>query len=120
MGEYVLVDHNGCNGHEDINLQFVGFTISGRVMGAIGVETCPIINGGGANVNVELISTGNVLINAVFTLQGGSYTFTNITPRKYRLVASHHEHVNFIKARAIYKYKVISNPTTFFFKKERP
>lgn len=85
----VSVDHNGCNGNEDINFRFTGFTISGRVLGAVGAESCPEINGGPANVKVELISTSNDLINAVFTSQGGSYMFTNITPGKYRLVASH-------------------------------
>lgn len=71
-------------------------------------------------MKVELISTSNDLTNVVFTSQGGSYTFINITPRKYRLVSSHHEYINFINPRAVYKYQVISNPTTFFFKKERP
>lgn len=75
MGEYGLVDHNGCNGHEDINFHFTGFTISVRVMGNVEAEICPNINGGRANVNGELISTRNDLINDVFTSQGGSYTF---------------------------------------------
>ena len=73
-------------------------------MGVVGAESSPDINGGGANVKVELISTSNDLINAVFTLQGGSYMFTSITPRKYRLVSSHHEYINFINPQAIYKY----------------
>lgn len=85
----VSVDHSGCNGNEDINFRFTGFTISGRVLGAVGAESCPEINGGPANVKVELISTNNDLSNAVFTSQGGSYRFTNITSGKYKLVASH-------------------------------
>ena len=72
----------------DINFHFTGLTIFGRVMGVIGAESCADINGGCANVNVELISTSNDLINDVFTLQGSSYMFTNITPRKYRFVSS--------------------------------
>ena len=66
MGEYVSMDHNGCNGHEEINFHFTGFTISGRVMG-VGAESCPNINGDHANVNIELISTSNDLINDVLT-----------------------------------------------------
>ena len=120
MSEYVSVDHNGCNGHEDINFHFTGFTISGRVMGVVGAESSPDINVGPANVKAELISTSCDLINVVFRLDGGSYTFTNITPRKYRVVSSHHEYINFINLQAVYKYQVISNPTTFVFKKERP
>ena len=120
MGEYVSVDHNGYNGHEGIIFHFTRFTIFGRAMGIVGAESCPDINGGGANVKVELISTSNDLINGMFTSQGGSYMFTNITPRKYRLVFSHHEYINFINPREIYKYQVILNPVTIFFKKERP
>ncbi len=104
----------------DINFHFIGFTISRRVMGVVGAESCLDINGGHANVNIELISTSNDLINDVFMLQGGSYTFTNITPRKYRLVSSHHEYINFINPQVVYKFKVIANPITFFFKRERP
>ncbi|KAL6219579.1 hypothetical protein ACLB2K_007338 [Fragaria x ananassa] len=31
----VVVDNTGCNGSEDINFQFTGFSISGRVLGAV-------------------------------------------------------------------------------------
>ena len=101
MGKYVSMDHNGCNDHEDINFHFTGFIVSGRVMGVVGAESCPNINGGGANVKVEHISTSSDLINVVYMSRGGGYTFTNITPRKYRLVASHHEYINFINPQEI-------------------
>ncbi|GLJ20863.1 hypothetical protein SUGI_0380570 [Cryptomeria japonica] len=85
----VSVDNNGCNGNEDINFHFTGFTVSGRVVGAVGGESCPKINEGPGNVKVELISTTSKLSNSVFTSHGGSYNFKNIIPGTYKLVASH-------------------------------
>ncbi|KAH9318973.1 hypothetical protein KI387_020742, partial [Taxus chinensis] len=85
----VSVDHNGCNGNEDINFHFTGFTISGRVLGAVGAKSCPKINEGPGNVKIELISTNSGISNTVFTSQGGSYKFKNITPGTYKLLASH-------------------------------
>ncbi|KAK7267820.1 hypothetical protein RIF29_20499 [Crotalaria pallida] len=42
----VVVDNHGCNGNEDINFRFIGFTISGRVVGAVGGGSCSVKNGG--------------------------------------------------------------------------
>lgn len=50
------MDHNGCNGNEDINFHFTMFILSGRVSGVVREESCREINGGPANVKVELIS----------------------------------------------------------------
>ncbi|KAK9281445.1 hypothetical protein L1049_004347 [Liquidambar formosana] len=85
----VVVDHTGCNANEDINFQFTGFTISGRVVGAGGGESCSLKNGGPANVNVELLSPSGDLVSSVLTSPVGSYSFTNIIPGKYKLRASH-------------------------------
>eukprot|EP01018_Ginkgo_biloba_P008909 Gb_02734 [translate_table: standard] len=84
----VAVDHTGCNGNEDINFRFTGFTLSGRVLGAVGGESCPMINGGPANIKVELISIDSGLATVVHTAAGGSYRFTDIIPGTYKLVAS--------------------------------
>ncbi|XP_027924979.1 nodal modulator 1 [Vigna unguiculata] len=84
----VVVDNNGCNGNEDINFRFTGFTISGRVVGAVGGESCSIKNGGPSNVNVELLSLSGDLVSSVSTSSSGSYLFTNIIPGKYTLRAS--------------------------------
>ncbi|BAT86244.1 hypothetical protein VIGAN_04387700 [Vigna angularis var. angularis] len=84
----VVVDNNGCNGNEDINFRFTGFTISGRVVGAVGGESCSIKNGGPSNVKVDLLSLSGDLLSSVLTSSSGSYLFTNIIPGKYTLRAS--------------------------------
>ncbi|XP_062143584.1 uncharacterized protein LOC133851267 [Alnus glutinosa] len=85
----VVVDDTGCNGNEDINFHFTGFTISGKVVGAVGGESCALKNGGPSNVKVELLSLNGDLISSVLTSSVGSYLFTNILPGKYELRASH-------------------------------
>lgn len=85
----VVVDHAGCNANEDINFRFTGFTISGRVVGAIGGESCSLKNGGPSNVNIELLSPSGDLISSVLTSSEGSYSFNNIIPGNYKLQASH-------------------------------
>ncbi|KAM7501151.1 hypothetical protein LguiB_000055 [Lonicera macranthoides] len=85
----VVVDHTGCNANEDINFQFTGFTLAGRVVGAVGGESCSHKNGGPANVNVELLSPTGDVVSSVSTSSAGSYSFTNIIPGKYNLRASH-------------------------------
>uniref|UniRef100_A0A5B7C2M8 Putative nodal modulator 1 n=1 Tax=Davidia involucrata TaxID=16924 RepID=A0A5B7C2M8_DAVIN len=84
----VVVDHTGCNANEDINFRFTGFTISGRVIGAVGGESCSQKNGGPSNVKVELLSPKGDLISSVLTSSAGSYLFANIIPGKYKLHAS--------------------------------
>ncbi|KAF3436558.1 hypothetical protein FNV43_RR23650 [Rhamnella rubrinervis] len=85
----VVVDDAGCNGNEDINFQFTGFTISGRVVGAIGGESCSLKNGGPSDVKVDLLSNTGDLVSSVSTSSSGSYLFKNIIPGKYQLRASH-------------------------------
>ncbi|KAL4602871.1 hypothetical protein ACB092_10G084400 [Castanea dentata] len=85
----VVVDDTGCNSNEDINFRFTGFTVSGRVVGAVGGESCSNKNGGPSNLNVELLSPSGDLISSVSTSSVGIYLFTNILPGKYELRASH-------------------------------
>ncbi|XP_077219224.1 carbohydrate-binding-like fold isoform X2 [Tasmannia lanceolata] len=85
----VVIDHNGCNGNADINFRFTGFTISGRVIGAVGGESCSLKHGGPSNVQVELLSLMGDLISSVHTSSVGGYSFTNVIPGKYNLRASH-------------------------------
>ncbi|GLU07247.1 hypothetical protein SLE2022_242110 [Rubroshorea leprosula] len=87
----VVVDDTGCNGNEDINFRFTGFTISGRVVGAVGGESCLLKDGGPSNVKVELLSPHDDLVSTVLTSSNGRYLFTNIIPGKYKLRASHHD-----------------------------
>lgn len=84
----VVVDQTGCNANEDINFRFTGFTVSGRVVGSVGGESCSNKNGGPSNVNVELLSPTGDLVTSVLTSPTGSYSFTNIIPGKYKLRAS--------------------------------
>lgn len=85
----VVVDNTGCNGNEDINFRFTGFTVSGKVVGAVGGESCALKNGGPSNVKVDLLSPNGDLISSVSTSSVGSYLFKNILPGKYELRASH-------------------------------
>ncbi|KAF9688176.1 hypothetical protein SADUNF_Sadunf02G0169900 [Salix dunnii] len=85
----VVVDDMGCNRNEDINFRFTGFTISGRVVGAVGGESCSAKNGGPSNVNVELLSPNDDLIYSIVTSPDGSYLFKNVIPGKYKVRASH-------------------------------
>ncbi|KAG9457834.1 hypothetical protein H6P81_002342 [Aristolochia fimbriata] len=85
----VIIDENGCNSNEDINFRFTGFTISGRVMGAVGGESCSLKDGGPLDVKVELFSPTNDVIASTLTSSAGDYSFTNIIPGNYKLHASH-------------------------------
>ncbi|KAF3495687.1 hypothetical protein DY000_02056889, partial [Brassica cretica] len=87
----VVVDDSSCNNNEDINFRFTGFTLSGKVLGAVGGESCMIKNGGPADVNVELLSSDGDPIASVLTTSDGSYLFKNIIPGKYSIRASHPE-----------------------------
>lgn len=58
----------------------VRFTISGKVVGAIGGKSCSLKNGGPSNVKVDLLSTSSDLVSSVLTSSSGSYLFTNIIP----------------------------------------
>lgn len=59
---------------------YVRFTISGRVVGAIGGESCSLKNGGPSNVKVDLLSNTGDLVSSVLTSSSGSYLFKNIIP----------------------------------------
>ncbi|KAL0848642.1 hypothetical protein Bca101_021889 [Brassica carinata] len=87
----VAVDDSSCNNNEDINFRFTGFTLSGKVLGAVGGESCMVKNGGPADVNVELLSSDGDPIASVLTSSDGSYLFKNIIPGKYSIRASHPE-----------------------------
>lgn len=85
----VTVDQNGCNANTDINFHFTGFMISGNVKGAIGGESCSMKDGGPSDVKVDLLSPSDDLITSVFTSSVGKYSFSNVSPGKYKLSASH-------------------------------
>ncbi|OMO63992.1 hypothetical protein CCACVL1_22113, partial [Corchorus capsularis] len=85
----VVIDDNGCNKNEDINFRFTGFTLSGRVVGAVGGQSCSLKNGGPSNVNVELLSPDDDVISSELTQSNGWYLFKNVIPGKYKLRASH-------------------------------
>ncbi|KAK6118534.1 hypothetical protein DH2020_047724 [Rehmannia glutinosa] len=84
----VVVDHTGCNANEDINFQFTGFTLSGRVVGAASGGSCSRKSGGPSNVNVELSSPNGNVVSSVSTTSTGNYSFKNIIPGKYKIGAS--------------------------------
>ncbi|PWA55857.1 carbohydrate-binding-like fold protein [Artemisia annua] len=87
----VHVDHTGCNNNEDINFRFTGFSISGKVVGAVGGGSCSSTNGGPSNVNVELLDSSGNVVSSVLTSVAGSYSFINIIPGRYMLRASHND-----------------------------
>lgn len=59
---------------------FCRFTLSGRLIGAVGGESCPIKDGGPSGVKVELLSISDDLIASSLTSAIGGYSFTNIIP----------------------------------------
>ncbi|XP_020582694.1 LOW QUALITY PROTEIN: nodal modulator 1-like [Phalaenopsis equestris] len=85
----VIVDDSGCNSNADVNFQFTGFMVSGRVLGAVGGNSCPNKSGGPSNVKIELLSIQDDVIATSFTSETGHYSFTNIIPGVYKLRASH-------------------------------
>ncbi|KAL5228006.1 hypothetical protein ABZP36_016271 [Zizania latifolia] len=84
----VVIDQNGCNGNADINFQFTGFMISGKVMGAVGGKSCSKI-GGPFGIKVELLTDSDELVVSALTSSTGEYSFANIIPGHYKLRASH-------------------------------
>lgn len=56
------------------------FTLSGRVVGAVGGQSCSLKNGGPANVNVDLLSPHGDLVSSELTMSDGRYLFKNIIP----------------------------------------
>ncbi|CAI9104879.1 OLC1v1003663C1 [Oldenlandia corymbosa var. corymbosa] len=71
-----------------LSYYYCSFTISGRVVGAVGGESCPNKNGGPSNVKVELLSPSGEVMSSVSTTSTGSYTFADVVPGKYKLRAS--------------------------------
>ncbi|KAK4367254.1 hypothetical protein RND71_015134 [Anisodus tanguticus] len=86
-----VIDHTGCNGNEDINFRFTGFTVSGRIVGNVGGESCSQKDGGPSNVNVELLSPTGDVVSSALSKPRGTYSFTNTIPGKYKLRASRHD-----------------------------
>ncbi|XP_052152388.1 uncharacterized protein LOC127770634 [Oryza glaberrima] len=84
----VVIDQNGCNGNADINFQFTGFMISGKVVGAVGGKSCSK-HGGPSGVKVELSTNSDELVASALTSSTGEYSFANIIPGRYKLRASH-------------------------------
>ncbi|EPS72179.1 hypothetical protein M569_02578, partial [Genlisea aurea] len=84
----VPVNDIGCNGNEDINFQFTGFTLYGRVVGATVGDSCLDNVIGPSGVNVELLSLGGDILSSVSTSSTGSYSFKNTIPGHYKLRAS--------------------------------
>lgn len=56
------------------------FMISGRVLGAVGGNSCPFETGGPSNVKINLVSMSDDVIASSFTSETGHYLFTNIIP----------------------------------------
>ncbi|KAG8045309.1 hypothetical protein GUJ93_ZPchr0008g12534 [Zizania palustris] len=84
----VVIDQDGCNGNADINFQFTGFMISGKVTGAVGGKSCSKI-GGPSGIKVELLTDSDELVASALTSSTGEYSFANIIPGRYKLRASH-------------------------------
>lgn len=85
----VTVDESGCNSNTDINFQLTGFMVSGKVLGAVGGNSCPVKDGGPSHVKVELLTMSDNAILSALTSEVGHYSFANIIPGAYKLRASH-------------------------------
>lgn len=89
----VVADHNGCNNNEDINFRYTGFSLSGKVVGAVGAPSCAQNGKGPSDVVVSLTSHDHPddphNSASVLTTHGGDFKFVNLIPGDYRLQAHH-------------------------------
>lgn len=56
------------------------FTLSGKVNGAVGGDSCNVKDEGPSNVKIELLSHTDDLVSSTSTTAAGSYLLTNIIP----------------------------------------
>lgn len=56
------------------------FTISGKVLGAVGGESCSLKGAGPSGVKIELLSPSEGVISSVMTTSSGEYSFINVIP----------------------------------------
>lgn len=59
---------------------FCRFTVSGRIVGNVGGESCFLKDGGPSNVKVELLSPAGDVVSSALSTPRGIYSFTNIIP----------------------------------------
>ncbi|MCO5553061.1 hypothetical protein L7F22_006582 [Adiantum nelumboides] len=90
----VVVDQHGCNNNEDINFLYTGFSLSGKVVGAVGGPSCAAhIGDGPSNVKVSRIAVSNSedphQAVSVLTSSKGDFKFESVIPGKYQLQADH-------------------------------
>ncbi|KAL6075643.1 Nodal modulator 1 [Balamuthia mandrillaris] len=85
--ESILVDDTTS---EDVNFEFTGFTLSGKVVGSRNKESCASEDVGPEGVTITLVDkeSGKELTTTT-TAKGGSYIFENVFPGTYSLKASH-------------------------------
>lgn len=90
----VTEEEKGCS--DDINFHFTGFSLLGNVAGSA-ADDCKVGGGGPAGVTMSLFAPpegtpdakATELVSTVQTVDGGNFEFTNVSPGKYRIVASH-------------------------------
>ncbi|KAI5060680.1 hypothetical protein GOP47_0025100 [Adiantum capillus-veneris] len=90
----VVVDQQGCNNNEDINFLYTGFSVSGKVVGAVGGPSCAAhIGNGPSNVKVSMkaVSNSEILHHSASALTSpkGDFKFENVIPGMYQLQADH-------------------------------
>lgn len=56
------------------------FKISGKILGAVGGESCSAKTQGPSNVKIDLLSPSDDVIASAFTSAVGEYSFTNMVP----------------------------------------
>eukprot|EP00250_Pteridium_aquilinum_P020313 c24781_g1_i1 orf=109-3804(+) len=90
----VVADQHGCNNNEDINFLYTGFSLSGKVVGAVGGPSCAAhIGSGPSDVTVSLKPVAHLQDPhrsvSVLTSRSGDFSFVNLVPGVYQLDAGH-------------------------------
>ncbi|BFZ14363.1 hypothetical protein BsWGS_17402 [Bradybaena similaris] len=76
-------ENDPCSKGEDINFKFTGFSVNGVVV-SLGQTTGP------SNVKLALTSPSRAdFLQSTVTVDGGSFTFSNVMPGEYKIKASH-------------------------------
>lgn len=54
--------------------------MSGKVLGAVGGQSCSLKGGGPSGVKIELLSPSEGVTSSVMTTSSGQYSFINVIP----------------------------------------
>lgn len=92
-------------------VQICRFSLSGRVIGAVGGESCPAKNRGPSEVDIQLLSLDGDVISHVLTSSTGKFVFGSVVPGSkaflhlfsdVHYLSMHYPGVHYLNPKAIY------------------